>query len=378
MWKVPLFDLAYDDRETKAVIEVLQSKWLSTGAKTEQFEQEFARYMSNETKAIAVANGTAALHLALVLAGVGPGDEVIISGLTFVADLNVVMHTGATPVIADCSSYDDWNVSPEDLRSKITERTKAVIVVHYAGYPCEMDNILAYCREKNIVVIEDAAHAIGGEYKGKKCGAIGDVGCFSFFSNKNLSVGEGGMVTTSSTEYYERARRLRSHGMTSMTVERHAGKTISYDVMEAGYNYRMDEIRSALGLVQLHKLDENNAKRKRHVATYVKLLSTEPDIVVPWKFIPPHMNPSFHIFPVLLLPGSDRQGVMNGLKKHGIQSSIHYPSFKSFTRYRDIFKEEIPLCMDISARVLTLPLYPDMTTAQIEYVVGKLGELLYE
>lgn len=208
-WRVPLFELNYDEQENRAVAEVLGSRWLTMGERTQRFEGSFAAFLGSGARAAAVSSGTAALHLALLALQIGRGDEVIVSALNFVAAVNVIRMVGAVPVLADCTSYDDWNIDPADVARKISPRTKAVLIVHYAGFPCDMDSILGLCRERDLRLIEDAAHAVGGSYRGRRCGTFGDFGCFSFFTNKNLSVGEGGMVVTSDEELLTAARYLR-------------------------------------------------------------------------------------------------------------------------------------------------------------------------
>lgn len=378
MWKIPLFDLDYGQEEREAVLEVLESKWLSSGEKTKGFESEFSKYLGKDGLSTAVSSATAALHISLLIAGVKEEDEVIISGLTFVADANVVAICGAMPVFADVNSLEDWNPSVKDIKAKVTKNTKAIIVVHFAGYPIEdIDELVKFCKEKNIVLIEDVAHAVGGSYAGQKCGTFGDMACFSFFSNKNLSTGEGGMFVTKNIEFDKQARLLRSHGMTSMTIDRHEGKTISYDVLQPGLNYRMDEIRCALGLVQLEKLDSNNQKRKKLVEYYINTLSKEiPQIVIPFVNISDMTASSYHIFPILLPKSSNRVEVMEQLKTKGIQTSIHYPAFKDFTFYSKFSTKILKHADEISSRVLTLPLYPELTLEMIDEVVNELKESL--
>jgi len=374
MWRIPLFDLSYDHREQEAVMDVLQNKWLSMGPKTNEFERNFAEYLTGKVRCCAVSNCTAALHMALLVAGVGPGDEVILSGLTFIAALNVVTFVGATPVLADSKSLNDWNVSPKDVARKITPRTKAVIVVHYAGYPCDMDELTTLCAEKNLVLIEDVAHAVGAEYKGKKCGTFGDIACFSFFSNKNLSVGEGGMFVSPHEEFAEKAQLYRSHGMTSMTIDRHKGKALSYDVVQPGLNYRIDEIRSALGIVQLEKLDYNNKKRGRFVREYIRRFGPLENIVIPWKNMKSDRTSSYHIFPILLPGHISRPNFMGFLKDKGIQTSVHYPAFCQFSFYQNRVKERLDMAEEISKRVVTLPLFPGMTVDSVHYVIDAVIE----
>ncbi len=371
MWKIPLFELNYDTAESSAVMAVLDSQWLTMGEQINSFEHEFSNFLGGSVHSIAVTNCTAALHMAMLLAEVGKGDEVIIPALTFIADANVVAMTGATPVLADSVSYDDWNVSAETIAEKITAKTKAVIVVHFAGYPCEMDEIIALCDERNLLLIEDVAHAPGATYKGKACGTLGDIGCFSFFTNKNLSIGEGGMFVTTDSDINQKARYLRSHGMTTLTLDRHKGRAISYDVAQPGLNYRMDEMRAALGLVQLRKLPQNNQQRGELVQRYGDLLADVKGVSVP--FLEMHdIEASYHIFPILLDASIDRIAVIEALKKDGIQSSIHYPSFREFTAYKAMDFPATPIADEISQRELTLPLYPNMTFTQLDLVVESL------
>jgi len=378
MWKIPLFDLDYAEDEKNTVLEVLESKWLSSGEKTKKFEQEFSKYLGDNTLSTAVSNATAALHISLLIAGVKEDDEVIISGLTFVADANVVTMCKATPIFADVNSLEDWNPSVADIKAKVTNKTKAIIVVHFAGYPIEdIDELVKFCKEKSIYLIEDVAHAVGGSYDEQKCGTFGDMACFSFFSNKNLSTGEGGMFVTKNIEFDKQARLLRSHGMTSMTIDRHEGKTISYDVVQPGLNYRMDEIRCALGLVQLVKLDSNNQKRKKLVEYYISTLSNKlPEVSIPFKNISDKTISSYHIFTVLLPKNINRVNVMEKLKTKGIQTSIHYPAFKDFTYYSQFCTESLKFADEISSRVLTLPLYPDLSVEMIDEVINALRESL--
>lgn len=376
MWKIPLFDLDYDENESRAVNEVLRSKWLSMGEKTAEFERKFSQYLGNNVFSAAVSNCTAALHLSLLANNIGKGDEVIISGLTFVASLNVVNIVGATPVLADSKSFQDWNACPDDIASKITAKTKAIIVVHYAGYPCDMERIIKVAKKYNLILIEDAAHAMGAEYKGEKCGTIGDVGCFSFFSNKNISTGEGGMLVTKSRPLYDKFRLLRSQGMNSMTIDRYNKKAISYDVIMPGLNYRFDEIRSALGIEQLKKLDNNNIKRKKLTEIYRANLSKINGVIVPWLKKMTDRKSSYHIMPIMLPEKIDRRMVINYMRNKGIQTSIHYPAFEAFSYYAGRIKQDLKVAKEIASRELTLPLYPMMTKKDVEFICSALQESL--
>lgn len=374
-WKIPLSDIDFDEQEIEAAIRVLKSKWLTMGEVTQEFEAAFAQYLGVKY-AFAVSSGTAALHIALQALGIGEGDEVICPTLTFVATANSILYTGARPVFADITSLDDFNISPNDIQRKITAKTKAVTIVHYAGYPCDMDEIMQIAKEHNLYVIEDAAHAPGAEYKGKKCGTIGDIGCFSFFSNKNMVTGEGGMIVTNNDELAEKIKLLRSHGMTALTLDRHKGHAYSYDVVDLGYNYRIDEVRSAIGLVQLKKLDHNNERRTFTVDSYKEELEDAADLSIPFGAFTG--KPSYHIFPILL-NGGNREIFMQGLKVQGIQTSIHYPPVHLFKYYRDRFgyrEGMLPLTEQVGKREVTLPLYPMMKEEEVQYITSKIKELL--
>jgi dTDP-4-amino-4,6-dideoxygalactose transaminase len=375
MWKVQLFKLNFDGQESQAVKAVVDGGWLTMGEKTIGFEENFSAMLGGNAISLAVTNCTAALHMALLSLDIKPGDEVIIPALTFVADINVVRLVGATPILADCSSYDDWNMSAKTIKAQITDKTKAVILVHFAGFPCDMDDIVAFCKEKKIALIEDVAHAPGAKYKGQSCGTIGDFGCFSFFTNKNLSVGEGGMIVTKNAELAQQAKYLRSHGMTALTLDRHKGRAITYDVAISGLNYRIDEMRAALGMVQLEKLPTANAQRKSLVKRYVTLLKGTKGLSIPFLNLE-NIEPVYHIFPILLDEGIDRVKLIGALKEDGIQSSIHYPAFNTFTGFKDIGLNPCLIAEDVAARELTLPLYPTMTMDEVDLVVSSLKNAL--
>jgi dTDP-4-amino-4,6-dideoxygalactose transaminase len=369
-WRIPLSDIDLGPEEISAVQEVLQSRWLTMGAVTQEFEHEFAACVGAQ-HALAVANGTAALHLACLAVGLGPGDEVIVPSLTFVATANAVRYTGATPVFADVVGQNDLNLSPQSLERLLTDRTRAIIVVHYGGYACDMPRIMAFAREHGLFVIEDAAHAVGSDLDGRKLGTWGQVGCFSFFSNKNLTTGEGGMLATDSDALCEKLRLLRSHGMTTLTWDRHKGHAWSYDVIELGYNYRIDEIRAALGRVQLSKLDRNNARRRQLTQLYRESLQElAPQIIVPFTHHPGIS--SAHLMPILLPPGVDRVGFMESMKSKGIQTSIHYPPIHKFTSYHSSDHTNnnlLSVTEDVAAREVTLPLYPMLAADDVITIV---------
>ena len=364
-WKIPLADLDFGQEESEAVQKVLDSRWLTMGGMTQQFEAEFAEY-SKVRHAIAVTNCTVGLHLACVAANVGPGDEVIVPSLSFVATANAVRYTGAIPVFADITGENDLTISPEAIEACITPRTKAIMVMHYGGYACNMSRILEIAEKHHLIVLEDAAHSAGSWLDGQSLGTIGAIGCYSFFSNKNMTTGEGGIVVTNDDDLAERLRLLRSHGMTSLTWDRHRGHAWSYDVVDLGFNYRIDEIRAAIGLAQLHKLPANNARRLELTGLYREVLrELAPQAQIPFDG---HAGTSAcHILPVLLPEGVVRTQFMESMKEQGIQTSIHYPPTHTFTYYRQNADQEVhlPVTEAVGGREVTLPLYPGMTNDNV-------------
>ena len=377
MWDIQLFKLNFDHREVKAASDVVAGGWLSMGEETIKFEERFGNFLGEGVHCKAVSNGTAALHMALLALDVGNEDEVVIPSLTFVADANVVKLVGATPVLADANDLDDWNTPIEAIESKITEKTKAVIVVHYAGYPCrDIVAISEMCRAKGIGLIEDVAHAPGATIDGRACGTFGDVGCFSFFSNKNLSIGEGGMVSTLDIKLDKKLGYLRSHGMTTLTLDRHKGRAITYDVAQPGLNYRMDEIRAAIGSVQLDKLPAGNVRRGELTDRYRKNLQGSA-VTIPFENQASNLTSAYHILPSLLPEKTNRVAVIGALKEKRIQLSIHYPPFWDFTAYRGKFlPNDAPVTADICLREITLPLFPTMTEVEVDKVCSGLLEAL--
>ena len=376
IWKVQLFQTNFDDLERAAAEDVVRSGWLTMGARVAEFEQKFGALLEAEGACVATTNCTASLHMALLALDVGRGDEVVIPALTFVADANVVHMVGARPVLADCATLDDWNVSAATIERCLSPRTKAVMVLHFAGFPCDMAPIVALCRERGVALIEDVAHAPGASIDSKACGTFGDISCFSFFSNKNLSVGEGGMVVAKDRRLYERLRGLRSHGMTTLTLDRHHGRAVTYDVLAPGLNYRMDEIRAAIGLVQLGKLANGNKRRGDLTSRYRTRLSGST-VQMPFASLPTSAHPAYHILPVLLPDACDRLEVIEKLKAKGVQSSIHYPPFWGFTGYQGMFRpEDTPVAAEINPRELTLPLYPTLLDDEVDFVTDTLLEAL--
>lgn len=372
-YKIPLFDLNYDDAEAQAAYDVIKSGWISTGPKCLEFEDKFAG-MLGAKHSTSLANCTVALHLALALLGIGEGDEVIVPSLTFVATANAVKYVNATPVFADIVSLDEPTIDPVDILKKISPKTKAIIVMHYAGFPCQMDKIMQIAKEHNLKVVEDACHGPLSEYQGKKLGTIGDIGCFSFFSNKNISTGEGGMLVTNNSEYDAQARLLRSHGMTSMSFQRASGHATAYDVVRLGYNYRMDDIHAAIGLAQLAKIEIDLKQRAVVRSWYIEALKSNPNIIVPFSSITSYV--SNYVFPIVLTKANDEQRdiTRNRLHSAGIQTSIHYPPVHKFKIYsHKNFK------LDNTCRfcdtTLTLPMYARLTHEEVISICDKLSEV---
>jgi len=373
---VPLFEPDLGQAEIDAVAGVIRSKWLTMGDLTKRFESEFAEF-NGSRHAVAVNSATAALHVALQSLGIRAGDEVICPSLSFVATANAVLYCGATPVFADVESLDDWNISSRTIQAVISSRTRAIIVLHYGGYPCEMPAIMELARSHGLAVVEDVAHAPGGKLDGVMMGAWGDAGCFSFFSNKNMTTGEGGMLTSDRADIAERAGRIRSHGMTTLTLDRDRGHAFGYDVLELGYNYRMGELNAALGLVQLAELTQRNQRRHALAERYRRNLGECHGLSLP--FLKARGEVTYHLFPVLLPAGCARQPIMRRLRDDGVQTSIHYRPIDTFTSYRNAGlgpREHLAHTHVIGERVLTLPIFPSMTLDQVDYVSATLKRTL--
>ena len=373
-WRVPLFDPDLGPAEEQALVDVIRSKWLTMGDRTKAFERRFADEIGVPV-ALACHSATAALHMAVAALDIGPGDDVVVPSLTFVATANAVRYCGARPVFADVASLSDWNVDAGTIERALTPATKAVMVVHYAGYACDMRAIQALAERHGLAVIEDVAHAPCVSLDSVALGAWGDIGCFSFFSNKNMTTGEGGMVTSRRPELGQRLSWLRSHGMTTLTLDRHKGHAFGYDVVALGYNYRMSELNAALGLVQLAMVRERNARRGVLVAAYRERLARIDGLSLPF---PTHRGEAaFHLMPVLLPPDVDRTSVMTAMRDAGIQTSIHYRPVDTFTAYVQAGlgpSPDVPNAHAIGARMVTLPLYPGMRIEQVDLVCNTLQD----
>ena len=374
-WRVPLTDVTIDEAEVAAATRVLRSGWLTMGPETEAFESEFAA-MLGVKNAVAVTNGTAALHLAYEALGLAEGDEFCIPALTFVATMNAGLYLRACPVLIDSVSESDLTLSTEDLARKITPKTRLIVSVPYAGFPPDMQAICAIAQDQGIPLVEDACHAPLAELNGQKIGTFGAASTWSFFGNKNMTTGEGGMITTNDETLAKKLALMRSHGMTTQTWERHAQASLEgYDVIETGHNFRIDEIRAAVGREQIKKLPQATEGRRRAYRELCQAL--EPletnGLKIPFK---KHRGVSaHHLFVILLPPGIERDSVRQILHERGIQTSIHYPPLHTLSHVRSLFQAcRLPVLESVAKRLLSLPISPTLTSQQIIWIGDVLKE----
>jgi dTDP-4-amino-4,6-dideoxygalactose transaminase len=372
LWTVPLADVVVPEEDIAVVADVYRSGWLSMGPQTAALEREFAAYVGAR-HALAVANGTAGLHLICAAAGLGPRDEVVVPSMTFVATVNAIAYTGATPVFADVVSVTEPWLDPHAVDAALTERTRAVMTMAYGGHPGHTVALAALARERGLTLLEDAAHAAGSRVGGRHLGTFGRAGAFSFFSNKNLAVGEGGMVVTDDDAAAAQMRLLRSHGMTTLTWDRHRGHASGYDVVELGFNYRIDEPRAALARRRLARLDAENARRAQLDARYRDLLA-DIDGLAPALRPPADARLAHHLFTVVLDDGMERARFREALAARGIQTSVHYPPAHRFSIYA--WGGDLPVTEAYGARAVSLPLFATMTTAQQDEVVSAIRAAL--
>lgn len=373
---VPLFDIRLSDRDVAAVEQTLRSGWLTMGPRTREFEQAFAASLGAR-HGVATASCTAALHLAYIAAGVGPGDEVVVPAITFVATAAAARYCGAEPVFADVVGTADLGIDPTDVARRLTARTKAVCAVHYGGYAAPVEELRELCDARGIALIEDAAHSPSATAAGsaRKLGTYGLAGAFSFFSNKVLSCGEGGLLATDDDEVAQLARSRRSHAMTSGTWERHRGHALGYDVVDVGFNYRLDEPRAALLLSRLQRLEPDIAARRRHTHRYRERLAGLRGVGVPYSARDVDAS-SCYVMAVLLDEGIDRDRVRaEMLERHGVQTSVLYPAVHEFAAYATA-AGPLPRAEAIARRQLTLPLFAHLEERQQDLVVAALREAL--
>lgn len=379
---VPLFRPSLGEEELEALRAVFASGWIGLGPRTQQFEEEIARYLGVRY-AVGLNSATAALHLALATLGVGEGDEVLLPSLTFVSTAHAVRYTGATPVFVDVDG-ETLNLDPRDLERKATPRSKAVVAVHYGGDPCDMGAVLEIARRRGLLVVEDAAHAMGTEVdaRGRKAGSLGDAGCFSFHAVKNLATGDGGMLVTDREDVWRHARRLRWMGIDKDTwdrtedaeekartgVRRYAGYHWYYEVAELGFKCHMNDITAAIGLAQLAKLDAANERRRAIRSRYDLAFAGLPGLRTP---APQPFPSASHNYVVRL----DRRDDLNVfLRDRRIASGVHYLPVHLQPYYRDRYSADVPVTEEVWKRLLTLPMYPDLSEGDLLRVVDAVRE----
>ena len=372
-WKVSLTDVVVPPEDIDAVAEVLRSGWLSMGPRTQALEEAFASY-ADVPHALAVTNGTAGLHLICAAAGLGPGDEVVVPSLTFVATVNSIAYTGARPVFADVAGIHEPWLSARAAEAAIGPRTKAIMSMAYGGHPGEVEELRALADRHGVLLLEDAAHAAGSRLRGRHLGTFGAAAAFSFFSNKNLGIGEGGMAVTADDELAAKMRLLRSHGMTTLTWDRHRGHASGYDVVELGFNYRIDEPRAVLAERRLSRLDDDNRRRGALDSHYRRALEGIPGAAAALPAAE-GADPSHHLFTVVLDEGVDRDAVRQALADARVQTSMHYPPVHGFSIYSGS-RAELPNTEAYAARTMTLPLYAHMSEEQQDLVLDALSAAL--
>ncbi len=367
------------EQEIAEVVDTIRSGWLTTGPKTRQFEEQFRQYVGSEF-AVAVSSCTAGMHLALAAAGIGEGDEVITTPLTFCATVNVIIHQRATPVLADIC-LDDYNIDPEQVERRVTPRTKAILAVHYGGQPCRMDQLQDIARRHSLLLIEDAAHAVGAHYRGRPVGSLGDATAFSFYVIKNLTTGEGGMVTTNDEELADKVRLLRLHGMSQDAWRRYEARgSWYYEVLAPGFNYKMADVQAAIGIHQLARLEGFLERRAQIVAEYNRRLGPLPELGLPKAR--EEVRHAWHLYPLWLDEERltiGRDQLIEGLKERGIGTSVHFIPIHHHPYYQQTFgfrQGDFPNTDRVFAGLLSLPLFTRMTDADVVRVSEAVEEII--
>ena len=364
---IPYGRQTIEEDDVQAVVDVLRSDYLTTGPKIAEFEKMVADCVGAKY-AVAISNGTSALHAACFAAGIQSGDEVITTPLTFAASSNCVLYCGGTPVFADVDPKT-YNIDPEDIRRKITDKTKAIIAVHLAGQPCDMDEIHKIAKEHDLLVIEDGAHALGSVYKGKKVGTISDMTTFSFHPVKPITTGEGGMIVTDNEEFYKKMMLFRSHGITrdENLMTRNDGPWF-YQQLDLGYNYRITDIQCALGCSQMKKLDRFLARRKEIVARYNEAFADCENIVTPYQL--PETESGWHLY-IVQVKNCDRREIFEALREHGIAVNVHYIPVYLHPYYQEHGYKDVHCrnAEEVYSHIISLPLYPTLTEEQQEFVI---------
>lgn len=371
---IPYGRQTIEEDDIQAVVDVLRSDYLTTGPKIAEFEKMVADYVGAKY-AVAISNGTSALHAACFAAGIQPGDEVITTPLTFAASANCVLYCGGTPVFADVDPKT-YNIDPEDIRRKITDKTKAIIAVHLAGQPCDMDEIHKIAKEHDLLVIEDGAHALGSVYKGKKVGTLSDMTTFSFHPVKPITTGEGGMIVTDNEQFYQKMMLFRSHGITreENLMTRNDGPWF-YQQLDLGYNYRITDIQCALGCSQMKKLDRFLARRKQIVARYNEAFADCENIITPYQL--PETESGWHLY-IVQVKNCDRRKVFEALREQGIAVNVHYIPAYMHPYYQEHGYKDVHCknAEEIYSHIITLPLYPALTEEQQKFVIEKIMDAL--
>jgi len=367
-----------EECDIQAVVDVLRSDWLTSGPKVSEFEESLAARVGAK-HAISFSSGTAALHASAFTAGLKPGDEAITTPITFAATSNCALYQGATPVFADVSR-DTLNLDPAELAKKMSSKTRAILPVDYAGHPAELDAILQLARNRGLIVIEDACHALGAEYKGRSVGGIADMTVFSFHPVKHITTGEGGMVATDHSEFAERLRRFRNHGISSEARQRQNTGQWHYEMVMLGYNYRLPDIACALGIEQLKRLDANLARRREIASRYTTAFRQIPGVIPP--SIRTDANPAWHLYPIRLeleKLAADRAQVFRALRAENIGVNVHYIPVHLHPYYRDRFGYrggEYPVAEDAYLRLISLPMFHGMTDHDVDDVIMAVGKVL--
>jgi len=367
-----------DDEDIQAVVEVLKSDWLTTGPKIAEFEEQFAAWIGAR-HAVSFSSGTAALHGAAFAAGLGPGDEAITTPLTFCATANCILYQGATPVFADVSP-DTLNLDPDEVSRNLSKRVKAIIAVDYAGHPAALDELGEMAKANAAVLIEDACHALGAEYRGKRVGGIADMTVFSFHPVKHLTTGEGGMVATNDARLAETLRRFRNHGISSEARQRQEAGQWFYEMVLLGFNYRLTDIACALGLSQLTKLGPNLARRREIAARYTAAFRSVAGLIRP--SVRAEVNPAWHLYPIrldLAKLTADRGQIFRALRAENIGVSVHYIPVHLHPYYRNQFGHkdgECPVAEAAYERLISLPMFHGMTDADVADVVGAVSKVV--
>jgi len=368
-----------ENEEIEEVVKTLKSGWLGSGPKVAQFEEDFKQY-KDANYAVALSSCTAALHLSLIAAGITAGDEVITTPLTFCATVNAIIHAGGTPVLADIDPHT-LNIDPKEIQRKLTSKTKAIIPVHFAGRPCEMDEIMDIARQHKLIVIEDCAHAIETEYKGKKAGTTGDFGCFSFYVTKNIVTGEGGLVLTPNKDYAARIKTLGLHGMTKDAWKRFGDDGYKhYQVVECGFKYNMMDIQASIGMHQLKKVDRYWKRREEIWLRYMDELNGLP-ITLPMETAADTKH-GYHLYTIMLEKekcGYTRDEFIEKLKDYNIGIGVHYVSIPEHPYYQETFgwaPENTPYAMQAGRSILSIPLSPKLTDQDVSDVIYAIQSIL--